>query len=1167
MIYLRKTTDIQEIWIPRLTPEKAEKKTCYENGYEDGYRDGVNTMDLQEKSVTSSTEVTAVVPDDGYTGMTRVSVNSKPYGDARYQEGYSSGSTDGYETGHKDGFEEGYGSGHTDGYAEGEEAGKDEILGNIGPVSVTVTADTMTVSPGENEYGFSRVDISAAEYGNSRYQDGYEGGHADGEEQGRSETIGALQDKDVEMTESRMTVLPDGDAPGLSRVDIDAFPYGQSMYQSGWSEGETGGRREMEEYVADNSVELTVTANGEYSAAIDGGAGYIRKVDVSVPTGSTIENQEKTVTITANTSTTVTYDEGYTGLESVDIQVNVPTGETVNNQTKTVTVTGNTQSVTYDSGYTGLESVEIDASDFGDDRYQDGYAGGHAEGYTEGYSSGETDGRNEIISGLEATAVTVTADTMTVFPAEGKHGFSKVDVNAAGYGNERYQDGYESGETAGKNEIMQGLEDTAVTVTADTMSITPAEGKYGFSKVDIDSTEYGNTKYQEGYEEGDASGYNEGYSAGSDDTLEEVASGSVEVTYTQNGAYDAEIDGTDGYIRKVTVSVPAPEMQEKSYTVTGDTGEVLPDSGYMGMSKVSVSAADYGQERYQEGYNTGNEAGYQSGYTSGHTDGENAVKSLITAIEIDANGNYEADPDAEDYLSFTGGSEYEISDFTSSSRKRIEVRFRVGENARAICNIFNDRKYTSVAGEDTAFYKSGTEDGKARMRVEMKNASKSYWSFTVPFGEWHTLVFDYAGKRYLLDGEEAYVFTGQVMGFDDNFLRLFNNPDVLTDYSLSGVDISHIYIWDDTEDGSGEPDYRFIPNPDRSGQWTDHVMTAPAVWGTDKNYGWSAVTVNVPTGDTINNQSKSLEITANTSMTVTYDSGYTGLERVDVTVNVTEPIQVLKMKDNPQLRLAYSTFSSIPDFIDFEGVVNMRNMFENCTSLTGVTLDTSSVTDMNYMFGDCTSLTGVTLTDTSKVKNMGYMFENCKILTGVTLDTSSVTDMNHMLRYCSAITEVTLTDTSKVENMEATFEYCTSLTGVTLDTSSVTKMNYMFTDCTSLTGVTLDTSSVTNISGMFRRCSALTEVTLTDTSKVTFFTAPFEGCTSLADLHIDALPNIDMRRTDLNDCPLSHDSIVGLLNALPQSTKGNSFQLGSTNIAKLTDDEKAIATNKGWKLI
>ena len=61
--------------------------------------------------------------------------------------------------------------------------------------------------------------------------------------------------------------------------------------------------------------------------------------------------------------------------------------------------------------------------------------------------------------------------------------------------------------------------------------------------------------------------------------------------------------------------------------------------------------------------------------------------------------------------------------------------------------------------------------------------------------------------------------------------------------------------------------------------------------------------------------------------------------------------------------------------------------------------------------------------------------------------------------------------------------------------------------------------------------------------------------------------DIDLNNISLNDCPLTVDSIVGLLNALPQSDKGYSFQIGSNNISKLSDEQKAIATNKGWTLI
>ena len=54
------------------------------------------------------------------------------------------------------------------------------------------------------------------------------------------------------------------------------------------------------------------------------------------------------------------------------------------------------------------------------------------------------------------------------------------------------------------------------------------------------------------------------------------------------------------------------------------------------------------------------------------------------------------------------------------------------------------------------------------------------------------------------------------------------------------------------------------------------------------------------------------------------------------------------------------------------------------------------------------------------------------------------------------------------------------------------------------------------------------------------------------------------------DCGRSYRKnllLLGLLNALPQSDKCYSFQIGSDNIAKLSNEQKAIATDKDWILI
>lgn len=146
--------------------------------------------------------------------------------------------------------------------------------------------------------------------------------------------------------------------------------------------------------------------------------------------------------------------------------------------------------------------------------------------------------------------------------------------------------------------------------------------------------------------------------------------------------------------------------------------------------------------------------------------------------------------------------------------------------------------------------------------------------------------------------------------------------------------------------------------------------------------------------------------------------------------------------------------------------------------------------------------------------------------------------------------DVSKWDMSSAENIDWMFCRCQSITSLDLsawDTSKVISAHHLFAFCLlevlDLTGI--DFRQVANINRVFIENMKLSVI----------------KCTGLK------LPNIEMSDIGLNASPLTVDSIVGLLNALPQSDKGYSFQIGSNNIAKLSDEQKAIATDKGWTLI
>ena len=263
-----------------------------------------------------------------------------------------------------------------------------------------------------------------------------------------------------------------------------------------------------------------------------------------------------------------------------------------------------------------------------------------------------------------------------------------------------------------------------------------------------------------------------------------------------------------------------------------------------------------------------------------------------------------------------------------------------------------------------------------------------------------------------------------------------------------------------------------------------------------------------------------------------------------------------------------TNFKYCPKF-DTSNATDMTRMFQNCKSLTTVPLfDTSKVTNMYYMFSNCRSLTSVPLFDTSKVTNMIGMFYNCTSPTSVPLfNTSRVTNMISMFNGCRSLTLVPLFDTSNVTDMSNMFQNCISLITIPkLNTSKVTKMICMFYYCESLTSVPLfDTSKVTNMSNMFQDCKSLTSVPLFDTSKVTMMSSMFYRCSSLTTLGGFTGLKVNL---DLSSCSLlTKESILNVFNKAANVTSSpKTLTLGITNLNKLTDAEKVIATNKGWVL-
>ena len=73
----------------------------------------------------------------------------------------------------------------------------------------------------------------------------------------------------------------------------------------------------------------------------------------------------------------------------------------------------------------------------------------------------------------------------------------------------------------------------------------------------------------------------------------------------------------------------------------------------------------------------------------------------------------------------------------------------------------------------------------------------------------------------------------------------------------------------------------------------------------------------------------------------------------------------------------------------------------------------------------------------------------------------------------------------------------------------------------------------------------------------------FYKCTNLKDLKFYNISrNIDLHYST----KMTREALVEVLNNLARVNGTFTCTIGETNLAKLTDEDKAIATNKGWTL-
>ena len=577
------------------------------------------------------------------------------------------------------------------------------------------------------------------------------------------------------------------------------------------------------------------------------------------------------------------------------------------------------------------------------------------------------------------------------------------------------------------------------------------------------------------------------------------------VTFTENGTYTIDYDPTiytglgnvevnvnidvdsyynNGYNQGKTDGISEQKSKLESINIT-ENGTYTKEDGY---NEIVVDVPDLNGS-YDEGY----AQGHTEGYNQGKTDGVNEQKGKLSQIKISENGTYANE---------NGYSEVVVNvpDLNGSYDEGYQQGKTDGVNEQK-------GKLSQITISENGTYTK--EDGYNEVVVNVPDLNGSYDEGYIQ------------GKT---DGVNEQKSKLETINITEN--GIYSKEDGYNHIEVNVPDLNGSY-----DEGYGQGKIDGV-NEQKSKLETINI-TANGTY--TKEDGYNEIVVDVPDlngsydegytqgqADAVAN-AKALEVTKNGQ----YGDGETLYKVINVNVN-----PKINVKETG-LRFGNSTFTEVPEWVDFNGVTDMYGMFQYCSNLQTIPLiDTSNVKSMSTMFSYCNHLQAIPLLNTSNVTNMYYMFYYCGNLQTIpSLDTSKVTNMTNMFAYCNRLQTIPSLDTSKVTNMTNMFNDCRSLV-------SLPALNAQSLNMTSSYGVfgNSELPNLTDFGGFLNLKCSLTN-----------------------DKNLKKLPN------------LTYESCINVLNGLYDFT-GNGETPNNNqghlkvhaNFLTTVGDEISIGTAKGW---
>ena len=190
------------------------------------------------------------------------------------------------------------------------------------------------------------------------------------------------------------------------------------------------------------------------------------------------------------------------------------------------------------------------------------------------------------------------------------------------------------------------------------------------------------------------------------------------------------------------------------------------------------------------------------------------------------------------------------------------------------------------------------------------------------------------------------------------------------------------------------------------------------------------------------------------------------------------------------------------------------NAFNQCYSLTSITIPNTVTSIDNYAFSYCYSLTSITIPNT--VTSIGVnAFNNCHSLTSITIPNSVRSIYTSTFFNCHSLTSITIPNHVASVAPNA-FYNCVSLTRITIPNSVQSIYNSAFSNCGSLTSITIP-NSVTSIgNNVFSSCYSLTSITIPN-SVTSIGSKAFYNCSGIVRYHLRGTTPPTLSATDAFD--------------------------------------------------